>query len=138
MVINYWAVIVCAVLAMVLGFIWYGPLFGKVWMRIYGADKLDEAKRKEMQKKAGPLYLVQFVLVLFQIWALATYTIALVPVGVLIYSLLLWLAFIMPTIASTCMWTNDPRRVAWTKFGIQSGYQLLLFIMFGLILGLWQ
>lgn len=32
--INWWAVAVATVLNMVVGFVWYGPLFGKIWLRM--------------------------------------------------------------------------------------------------------
>jgi hypothetical protein len=31
--INYWAVLAAALFTIALGFLWYGPLFGKSWMR---------------------------------------------------------------------------------------------------------
>src|SRR5262245_56882131 len=31
--VNYWAVLVAALFTIVLGFLWYGPLLGKPWMR---------------------------------------------------------------------------------------------------------
>ncbi|MBI3341870.1 DUF1761 domain-containing protein, partial [Candidatus Curtissbacteria bacterium] len=34
--INYMAVVAAAVVNMVLGFLWYGPLFGKPWMKMMG------------------------------------------------------------------------------------------------------
>lgn len=136
--LNYWAILVCAVVAMVLGFVWYGPLFGKAWMRLTGCADMDEAKRKEMQKKAMPMYLVQFVLVLVQIFVLATYSITFAPVISVINALWIWLGFVMPTIAGSYMWSGDSRKNAWTKFFIQAGFQLVSFLVFGAILGLWQ
>lgn len=58
MTINYWAVLACGVISMVAGAIWYGPLFGRKWMEIIGANPDDIEARKKMQKSAGPLYLV--------------------------------------------------------------------------------
>jgi len=138
MQINYWAILVCGVLAMVLGVLWYGPLFGKAWARIIGADMSDPEARKKMQKGMGPMYLLQFVLALFQIWVLSTYSLGLGGMGSLINAVWIWIGFVMPTTAGSCMWNNDSRKHAWQKFFIQSGYQLLCFIVFGLIIGLWQ
>jgi hypothetical protein len=135
--INIWAVLVCGVLAMVFGMIWYGPLFGKTWMRIVGATAMDEAKRKEMQKKAGPLYLVQFLLVLFQVYVLARIAGPTGAIGVR-SALWVWAAFIMPTVAGSSMWNNDTRNIAWARFLTQAGYQLLCMIAFGFILGSWH
>ena len=73
MIINYWAVLVCAVLAMALGFLWYGPLFGKKWMNIVGVGPADLAARQKMMQNVWKLYVAQFVLDLFQVWVLACY-----------------------------------------------------------------
>lgn len=138
MIINYWAVLVCAVASMVVGSIWYGPMFGKKWMQICGADAQDMEARKKMQKEAGPLYLVQFLLTLFQVWVLAYYIEGWKEASGLENSLWIWAAFIMPMIAGCSMWTADKGKVKWARFLIQSGYQLVMFIIFGLILGLWK
>ncbi len=138
MEINYLAVLLCGFLAMVLGSIWYGPLFGKKWMEITGATPKDMEERKKMQKAAAPLYAIQFALVLFQAWVLAYYIAGWTDASGLENSLWIWAAFVMPTVAGSSMWTNDSRSIMWARFLIQSGYQLVLFIMFGLILGMWR
>ena len=38
-VINYWAVLGAAVAMMVIGALWYGPIFGRVWMKLMGYDR---------------------------------------------------------------------------------------------------
>ena len=137
-VLNYYAVALCAVLSMVVGFIWYGPLFGRLWLEIIGANVKDIKARKEMQKAAGPLYLVQFLLSLFQVIVLATYISGLPQGEGLQQSLWIWAAFVMPICAGSAMWNNDSRKVACTRFLLQGGYQLILFVMFGLILTMWR
>lgn len=138
--INYLAVLSCAVISMIIGGIWYGPLFGKKWMEIIGVDKLSEIERKEMQKSAMPLYGVQFVLAVLQAYILAYY----IGIGSWIEisgvsnALLIWGAFIMPTLAGASMWNNNPTKIKWAQFLIQAGYQFLLFVIFGFILFLWQ
>ena len=136
--INYLAVLVCAVLAMVIGFIWYGPMFGKKLMEVVGVTAADLEKRKQMEKSAAPLYAVQFLLTLFQAWVLAYYIGGWQGASGLENSLWIWAAFVMPIVAGASMWNNDSSKVAWSRFFIQAGYQLVLFIMFGLILGLWK
>ncbi len=138
MEINLWAVLVCGVLAMVIGYVWYGPLFGKKWMEVVGATEMDINERKKMQASAGPLYLVQFLLTLFQAWVLAYYIAGWKEASGVVNSLWIWAAFVVPVIAGTAMWNNDSAKISWTRFLIQSGYQLVIFIMFGLILGYWR
>lgn len=137
--VNLLAVLVCGVIAMVLGFIWYGPLFGKKWMQIMHASPKDLEERKKMQQSAGPLYVIQFVLSVFQAYVLAHY-IAGWGGGAspMENSLWIWAAFIMPMVAQGAMWNNDSAKVSWARFLIQAGYQLILFIVFALVLGSWR
>lgn len=137
-IINYWAVLVCSVLAMVLGAIWYGPIFGKKWTKIAGGNPDDLEARKKMQREAGKLYALQFLLGLFQIWVLAYYISGWQGVSGVENALWIWAAFIMPTVAASSMWNNDSAKVAWARFFIQAGYQFVLFIILGLILGFWK
>lgn len=135
--LNLWAILVCAVAAMVLGSIWYGPLFGKMWMRLCGMSDMDAATRKDMQKKAMPLYFVQFVITLIQLFVLSYLTGSSAVDGML-SAVWVWIGFVFPTVAATSMWTGEPRRMAWTRFGIQASYQLVSLVMFGAILGAWN
>lgn len=136
--------LVCAVVSMVIGGIWYGPLFGKTWMRILNVTPEDVEARKKMQKSAGPLYIVQFLLTLFQayvlvhfieIWSVQNGGSIPYPIETALW---IWAAFILPTIAGASMWTNDSSKVKWARFLIQTGYQLVLFVVFGLILHYWK
>lgn len=39
--LNYIAILVITVIAFVIGMLWYGPLFGKQWMKLVGLSKND-------------------------------------------------------------------------------------------------
>jgi hypothetical protein len=91
-----------------------------------------------MQKAAGPLYGIQFLLTLFQAYILAGYLANWTAISGLHQSLLIWSAFIMPIVAGSSMWNNDSKKIAWTRFLLQAGYQLILFVVFGLILSYWK
>jgi hypothetical protein len=137
MEVNFLAILVAAIFSMVLGAIWYGPLFGKKWMEIIGADSKDKKAREKMQKEAGPLYGIQFLLVLFQVFVLAFYIKGWGEAGGIENALWIWAAFIVPTLAGSAMWNNDSNKVKFSRFMIQAGYQLILFVTFGFILGVW-
>lgn len=154
--INYGAVFVCAILSMVIGFLWYGPLFGKKWMEVNELSPDDLAKREAMQKSAGLLYAVQFCLSLLQLFVLTLFLHAyyryvnllgscvemgqcLDKTNVYLHSsFLIWLGFVMPTVAGLSMWNAKPVRVRWMLFGLSAGYQLVSFLVFGLILSIWK
>ncbi len=136
--INFWAVLVCAIVSMVLGSIWYGLLFGKKWMEITGASSKTAEERKKMQQSAGPLYAIQFFMSLFQAYVLAYYIVVFKGAPGIDHALWICAAFILPTVAQAAMWNNDSKKVCWARFLIQAGYQIILFVIFGLILGAWR
>jgi len=135
--VNYLAIVVASVLAMVVGAIWYGPLFKKRWLEVVGVSPDDMETRKKMEKGIWKLLIVQFILTLFQVLVLAHLIADTTIVNGLERSLWIWAAFVMPTIAGTAMWNNDSAKISWARFLIQAGYQLVLFTIFGLILWLW-
>ncbi len=136
--INYWAVFVCAILSMAIGFLWYGPLFEKKWMEVNELSPNDLAKRESMQKSAGPLYVVQFMLSLLQIYILAHFIKGWAEVSGVESALWIWLGFVMPTVAGLSMWNAKPAKVRWMLFGLSTGYQLVSFVVFGLVLSIWK
>ncbi len=134
---NYLAIIVAGILAMVLGALWFGPLFGNLWMKIIGINAKDKKAREEMQKSAGPLYFIQFLLTLLQIGILY-YTLDSLPFGsALKFTALIYIGFIIPILAANAMWNNDSAKVSWSRFLIQAGNQALSFGLFILIYSIW-
>lgn len=135
--VDYLAILACGVASLVLGFVWYGPLFGKKWMEIIGATAADRQARKEMQSKAMPLYVITFVLSLFQAYVLSLFISGWQEVPGVENAIWIWAAFIVPTMAAVAMWNNDSSRIAWARFLIGAGYYLVLFITYGIILVYW-
>jgi len=134
MEINYLGIFLCALASMIVGSLWYGPLFGKAWMRVIGATEADAAERKTMQKKAIPLYIIQFFLTLFQAFVLSQYITGWPDTSEVEHSLWILGAFVIPTLAASAMWNNDTTQVKLARFSIQAGYYLVTFILFALIL----
>lgn len=139
MEVNYLAILVCGVVAMGIGFLWYGPLFGKAWMQIMGADNMPQEQKDAMKKNMWVMYFLQFILSLITAGVLdyniANWAGSETAVGV---AICVWFGFIMTTEAGAALWSGKPSKVAWKMFFISSGAQLVTFIIFGVILGSWQ
>ena len=58
--INWLSVIVAAVSSFLVGGIWYGPLFGKVWMKAFHFTE-DDLKKRSIPKTFGLALLLAFV-----------------------------------------------------------------------------
>lgn len=136
---HYALILAGGVISMIVGSIWYGPLFGKKWMEICGVSAIDEEKRKQMQKEAMPLYIIQFILSLLQIYILLNLVSWFGGFAKTVWvAFFMWLGFVMPTIAGSAMWNNNPKKVKWARFLIQSGYQLVMFLIFGFMIQMWM
>lgn len=72
--LNYVAVLVTTIAGFVLGWLWYGPLFGKMWMR---EMKITPEKMAEDRQKGMAVYFVQgAILTLLSTFGLAVVMLA--------------------------------------------------------------
>lgn len=139
--VNYLAVLVSGVAAMVLGWLWYGPLFGKLYSRLMGFDNMDPAKRAEMAKGMGKSYALTFVGSLVTAFVLehivtfagAYYGLSGVANG-LMTGFLCWLGFMAPVTMGNVLWG----RQSWKLWTLGNGHNLVQLLMFGAILGTWK
>ncbi|HEX7724560.1 MAG TPA: DUF1761 domain-containing protein [Candidatus Paceibacterota bacterium] len=134
--VNIWSIIVAAVVAYVIGALWYSPvLFGKEWMRLKNMsdkDITDESKRGMWK-----LYLVQFVttLVLFCVLGfIITATGSRTVEDGLFLAFLAWLGFsLMPAIGDI-LWNKTPFKLML----INEVCTLVCWIIGGAIIGAWK
>lgn len=130
--VNFVAVLVAGVVAMAVGFLWYGPmLFGKQWMKLMGYTKESmESAKKDM----GKTYSVSFVLTLVIAYVLAHvmglsqsyYGYDAVMTG-LTSGFWMWLGFVMPVQATDVLFGGKK----WKLFGVNTGYQLASLLVRG-------
>jgi hypothetical protein len=136
--INVWAALVAALATMVIGFLWYSPLlFARPWMVLMGYDPNDKAKLAEMQKSAGPMYAMSLVAsvlsaaVLGKIIAIATVDTALYGMKI---GLAVWLGFVTTVQLTNALFSKQPAKL----YAINTGYQLVCYLVMGAILGAWR
>jgi hypothetical protein len=102
--INYWHAVVAAIVAFVIGGLWYGPLFGKTWMKLSG---ITMQKSKSAKKKASKSMVIGFILTVVTAIALAcllAHTQAGTMAEALQVAFVLWLGFMMPVEAGSVIW----------------------------------
>ncbi len=140
--INFWAVLVSAVVYFVIGWVWHSPLmFGKVWEKWLGFDKLSKKEKKAMMKKMGPVMGVAFLTTLLAAYCLAYtvmsgmsfYHVAGVSAG-LQAGFWTWLGFIVTTQLNGVLWEKKPFKI----YLINISYYLVSFLVMGSILAVWQ
>jgi len=136
--VNLWAVLVSALATLAIGFVWYSPwLFARPWMVLMGYNPDDNAKMAEMQKSAGPSYVLSLVAsamaaaVLGKIIAVATINTALYGMKV---GLAVWLGFVTTVQLTNSLFSRQPAKL----YAINTGYQLVCFLAMGAIMGVWR
>jgi hypothetical protein len=136
--LNWVAILVAAISTMVVGFLWYSPLlFAKPWMREMGYDPNDKAKTQEMQKSAGPAYAGSMVASV-----LSAFTLALILHGIgadnihhgLMVGFHVWLGFVATVQFTSALFMKQSLKL----FAINTGYQLVCYLVMGSILTVWK
>ncbi len=132
-IINYWAVLGGAIFLFVMGMIWYGPLFGKMWTKIMGAEHISREEMSAMQKEMTPMYATVFVLGLVTSYVLYTF-VHMSGLGVMM-GFWIWLGFAMPMAAGSMWDTKKGMKV--NKFLIVAGFQLVTLLVLGWVYTMW-
>jgi hypothetical protein len=136
--VNVWAVLVSALATMVVGFVWYSPLlFARRWTILMGYDPDDKAKLAEMQKSAGPSYMLSLIAsvlsaaVLGKIIAIATIH---TPLYGIKMGLAVWLGFVTTVQLTNALFMRQPAKL----YAINTGYQLVCYVVMGAIMAVWR
>jgi len=136
--LNLLAVVAAAASTMVVGFLWYSPaLFAKPWMREMGLDPEDKAGAERMKKSAGPAYAGSMAAALVSAFILAMFLHEFraggLALGVLV-GFHVWLGFVATVQFTGALFARQSMRL----FAINTGYQLLCYLVMGAILTAWK
>lgn len=134
--INYLAVLAAAVSSIVVGSIWYGPLFGKMFMREMEMDKWSPEKQAQMKASMTKAYVMQFVASIVMFVVLAWYITTSIHTGIwggVANALGLWLGFVVPLALGNAIWGGK-----YKLFWLQIGNMFFTLIIAGAIIGAWR
>ena len=136
---HIWTVLGLTLFSIVLGMIWYGPLFGKKfsWANEWSDfNTLSKEQQEKAKKEAMPYYFLQMVVSLVQIFVLAYFVDMLPKMPATQLAFLLWLGFVMPLVAGNVIWSMKPSNKRLALLGIGLSYQLVLMLVAGYVLGM--
>ncbi len=131
--VNFVAVLVAAIASIVLGFLWYGPLFGKKWASLMGWGKMNKATMAKMKKSAGKGYAVGFLTAIVMAYVLAhfvSYAGAVTAIEGAQAGFWAWLGFVATVTAGSVLWEGKPKNL----YFLNNGYQLISLMVMGAIL----
>lgn len=141
----YWPAILAAIAAgFVLGFLWFGPIFGKIWAREMKFAP-DYRPSTAVMIKATLLQLVGTALTVYvlahsqEVWKpFSTWGLGTTDGGTWMYGVMsagfTWLGFFVPQQLTGVAWENK----SWKLFAINAGGNLATLMAQGLILAGWR
>ena len=135
--INYLAVLVAAIGSMILGALWYGPLFGKKWSEMMGWSTMSPEQTAEMKKGATKSYLWMFLGSLVTAYVMAHVVWAFKAMDFstgLQAGFWMWLGFIATTTLGSVLWEGKSMKL-WL---LNHGYNMLNLCWMGVLLAIWQ
>jgi hypothetical protein len=131
---NWLAVIVSGAAAMMIGFFWYGPLFGKAWMKANKFTEKDMKKMKITPKMAmsfGTINSFVMAILLALIFsALKSNSL----VDGIIAGVVLWAGIAATTRVNSVIFEQRPLSL----YIINAGYDLTTILAMGIILSVWK
>ena len=134
--VNYLAVFVGGIIIFALGSLWYSALFTKPWMALQG--KTEAEMRAQGAGASMTAMLVQaFVCALLTSWVLAVLLNHFVNPTLVrgaLLGALCWLGFAGVTSYATSLFSMKPKGL-WL---IDSGYNLVSFVLAGALLAVWR
>lgn len=134
MIINYFAIVVAALAAMIVGTVWYSQYaFGAKWFGYLGRNP------KELQNMKMPAQsiIIEFVFSLITAYVLAIFTVvfgAHTLYSTILLALIVWVGFYVTHLLGQVVWERQP----FGLFLINAGLRLVNLVIMTVIIGLWQ
>lgn len=130
---NYLGILLATVAQFIVGAVWYSFLFGKMWGRIHGFDKLPKNVQNKMVKEMGPFYGIQFLVTVITTIILAYFK-SLENINLFYFAFLIWFGFIVPAQISAVIFGGTDKKWIVKKVLVQSGAALVCLEFASLIL----
>ena len=133
--VNFWAVLVAAIVNMVVGSLWYGPLFGKMWKDLMGFT--EESMKNIM--KLTPAYsmcmgLITALVMAYVLGHFSLLTNASGLDGAWQLAFYVWLGFTATISAGGFIWEGKPFKL----FILNISGQLVSLFLMAIVLVLWK
>jgi hypothetical protein len=125
MELNYLAILIATMAQFGVGYVWFGPLFGGLWGRIHGFDKLPKDTQQKMMKEMGPYYALQFLVTVITTVVLAIFITNLPDWNPYAMAGFFWLGFTAPAQVSSVIFGGTPKEWISKKVAVQAGGSLV-------------
>jgi len=134
--VDFWDVVAASIVGYIFGWLWHGPLFGKMWMKLARVSAADVAKTKK--KKMNGKLILTFVGIFVMAYVFARLGQAAGAVTAMQGAILgfwIWLGFFAATtLLGSVLWEGK----SWDFFVFKGLYWLVYLMMMGALLVAWS
>ena len=132
--INYWAVLVAAIVYWILGSLWFGVFFGDAWGRLLTSHglKLKNPSKKEMVNKFIVTFILNYIVVLGVAFIIEGFKITGAGDAILL-GIIIGVFIAAATMVTCFIWESRPTKLVL----LDIGYPILGIIIASLIITLW-
>lgn len=131
--VNFLAILICGIVSMIVGSLWYGPIFGKKWEKLAGlTGEKKELAKKSMAKK----YLLMFLSSLVTAYALFHFIWYAAPGSLTLFvsvKTALWgfIGLVFPVSFTKFLFSPDKKSA--DLLFIETGYYLVTLTLMGVV-----
>jgi hypothetical protein len=131
--VNYVAVLVAAIAAMVVGMLWYGPVFGKTWMKLALSPKDKKNMGMGSAKKSMTLGFIGALVTAYVLAHFVGYVGAMTAGAGVQLAFWLWLGIAAPLQSGIVLWEGKPFKL----FVLNTAHELVTLAVMAAILAVW-
>ena len=134
--INIWAVLVATLSTFLVGYLWYGPLFGKAWLSATGMTE-EQVQQGNMAKIFGLAFVFELIMALNLAMFFYGSPEAAESINAqngAFYGFLTGFGWIFFALAVNALYEQK----SWKYILVNGGYWTVAFTVMGLILGAWK
>jgi hypothetical protein len=140
--VNFLAIVAAVVSNMVIGSLWYGPLFGKTWLKEMGMPP-DAKPHPKVFARAMILMVIGSFLTAYvlahdiAVWRPSTWKVGADAPDALygfFAGFFIWVGYYVPVLLSGVAWENK----SWKLFGINVAYHLVALQVVAMLLAFWR
>lgn len=127
--LNIWSILLSAISAMILGGLWYGPLFGKSWMKMMGFTEKNMKSMPLTPMQSMILGFIAALVISTAIGSLINWASDRTIISSIKVALFVWFGFLVPVIIDSFLWEGKQFKL----FLFNASYRLTSLIIMAII-----
>jgi hypothetical protein len=115
------SILTASIVQFIIGFIWYTPIFGKLWGKIHSMGSMSKEEQAKMMKTMGPMFGLQFFMTIVTTVVLGIFLLNQPSWNPYAMAGFFWIGFVVPTQVSAVIFGGTAPKWIAKKIAIMAG-----------------